>query len=81
MSPRTLLGDFSSREFPAMTSYHPDITGPEYTIVSTRSLHRYVLNGDDANHDVRICQISATNLAFYTCASGTSMARRTSPAS
>jgi serine protease AprX len=33
-----------------------------------------VLNGDDANHDVRICQISATNLAFYTCASGTSMA-------
>ena len=33
-----------------------------------------MLNGDDANHDVRICQINGTNLAFYTCASGTSMA-------
>jgi serine protease AprX len=33
-----------------------------------------VLNGDDGNHDLRICNIDALNLPFYTCASGTSMA-------
>jgi len=69
-----VLGDFSSRGVPGDDLYHPDITAPGVHIVSTRASTGTVLNGDDANHDVRICQISATNLAFYTCASGTSMA-------
>ncbi len=69
-----VLGDFSSRGVPGDNLYHPDITAPGVHIVSTRASTGTVLNGDDANHDVRICQISATNLAFYTCASGTSMA-------
>ncbi len=69
-----VLADFSSRGIPGDPLYHPDITAPGVHIVSTRASTGTVLNGDDANHDVRICQISATNLAFYTCASGTSMA-------
>src|SRR5467141_5392307 len=69
-----VLADFSSRGVPGDNLYHPDITAPGVHIVSTRASTGTVLNGDDANHDVRICQISATNLAFYTCASGTSMA-------
>ena len=68
------LADFSSRGIPDDPLYHPDITAPGVHIVSTRASTGTVLNGDDANHDVRICQISATNLTFYTCASGTSMA-------
>ncbi len=68
------LADFSSRGIPGDPLYHPDITAPGVHIVSTRASTGTVLNGDDANHDVRICQISATNLTFYTCASGTSMA-------
>jgi len=75
MSPAHTSSVTSRRgEFPAMTSTTPDITAPGVHIVSTRASTGTVLNGDDANHDVRICQISATNLAFYTCASGTSMA-------
>ena len=69
-----VLADFSSRGIPGDPLYHPDITAPGVHIVSTRASTGTVLNGDDANHDVRICQISATNLTFYTCASGTSMA-------
>ena len=69
-----VLADFSSRGIPRDPLYHPDITAPGVHIVSTRASTGTVLNGDDANHDVRICQISATNLTFYTCASGTSMA-------
>src|SRR2546421_10781820 len=69
-----VLADFSSRGTPGDPLYHPDITAPGVHIVSTRASTGTVLNGDDANHDVRICQINATNLAFYTCASGTSMA-------
>ena len=68
------LADFSSRGIPGDPLYHPDITAPGVHIVSTRASTGTVLNGDDANHDVRICQINATNLTFYTCASGTSMA-------
>ena len=68
------LADFSSRGIPGDPLYHPDITAPGVHIVSTRASTGTVLNGDDANHDVRICQISTTNLTFYTCASGTSMA-------
>jgi len=69
-----VLGDFSSRGIPGDPLYHPDITAPGVHIVSTRASTGTVLNGDDANHDVRICQISATNQPYYTCASGTSMA-------
>ena len=69
-----VLADFSSRGIPGDPLYHPDITAPGVHIVSTRASTGTVLNGDDANHDVRICQISATNLTFYTCAAGTSMA-------
>jgi len=69
-----VLGDFSSRGIPGDNLYHPDITAPGVHIVSTRASTGTVLNGDDGNHDVRICQISAGNLPFYTCASGTSMA-------
>src|SRR6266480_185322 len=69
-----VLGDFSSRGIPGDPLYHPDITAPGVHIVSTRASTGTVLNGDDANHDARICQIDATNLPFYTCASGTSMA-------
>jgi len=69
-----VLADFSSRGIPGDPLYHPDITAPGVHIVSTRASTGTVLNGDDANHDVRICQISTSNMPFYTCASGTSMA-------
>ncbi len=69
-----VLADFSSRGIPNDPLYHPDITAPGVHIVSTRASTGTVLNGDDANHDVRICQISTSNMPFYTCASGTSMA-------
>ena len=69
-----VLADFSSRGIPGDPLYHPDITAPGVHIVSTRASTGTVLNGSDANHDVRICAISALNQPFYTCASGTSMA-------
>jgi len=69
-----VLADFSSRGIPGDNLYHPDITAPGVHIVSTRASTGTVLNGSDANHDIRICNISLLNQAFYTCASGTSMA-------
>ncbi|MGE5804095.1 MAG: S8 family serine peptidase [Gemmatimonadota bacterium] len=69
-----VLADFSSRGIPGDPLYHPDITAPGVHIVSTRASTGTVLNGSDANHDVRICAISTVNQLFYTCASGTSMA-------
>src|SRR5437762_7089965 len=69
-----VLADFSSRGIPGDPLYHPDVTAPGVHIVSTRASTGIVLNGDDANHDARICAIDPTNQAFYTCASGTSMA-------
>lgn len=69
-----VLADFSSRGIPGDPLYHPDITAPGVHIVSTRASTGTVLNGDDLNHDVRICQISTLNQPYYTCASGTSMA-------
>ena len=54
--------------------YHPDISAPGVHIVSTRASTGTVLNALDLNHDARICNISLLNQAFYTCASGTSMA-------
>jgi serine protease AprX len=69
-----VLADFSSRGVPGDPLYHPDITAPGVHIVSDRASTGTVLNGLDLNHDARICNISLTNQAFYTCASGTSMA-------
>ena len=69
-----VLADFSSRGIPGDHLYHPDITAPGVHIVSTRAATGTVLNGLDANHDIRICNIAALNQPFYTCASGTSMA-------
>ena len=69
-----VLADFSSRGIPGDPLYHPDITAPGVHIASTRASTGTVLNGDDLNHDVRICNISLLNQPFYTCASGTSMA-------
>jgi serine protease AprX len=69
-----VLADFSSRGIPSDPLYHPDITAPGVHIVSTRAATGTVLNGSDANHDIRICNIAMLNQPFYTCASGTSMA-------
>src|SRR2546425_8944078 len=54
-------------------SYHPDITAPGVHIVSTRASTGIVLNGDDANHDARICARSEEHtselqsLAYLVC--------------
>lgn len=69
-----VLADFSSRGIPDDPLYHPDISAPGVHIVSTRASTGTVLNALDLNHDARICNISLLDQAFYTCASGTSMA-------
>lgn len=69
-----VLADFSSRGIPGDPLYHPDVSAPGVHIVSTRASTGTVLNALDLNHDARICNISVLNQAFYTCASGTSMA-------
>jgi len=69
-----VLADFSSRGIPDDPLYHPDITAPGVHIVSTRASTGTVLNADDLNHDLRICNIDLLNQPYYTCASGTSMA-------
>jgi serine protease AprX len=72
-----ILADFSSRGIPGDKLYHPDITAPGVHIVSTRASTGTVLNALDANHDFDLtstCAISLANEAYYTCASGTSMA-------
>lgn len=69
-----VLADFSSRGIPGDALYHPDISAPGVHIVSTRAATGTVINALDLNHDARICNISALNQPFYTCASGTSMA-------
>jgi len=72
-----ILADFSSRGMPGDPRYHPDITAPGVHVVSDRASTGTVLNALDANHDFDLtssCAISAANEAYYTCASGTSMA-------
>jgi len=71
------LADFSSRGVPGDALYHPDITAPGVHVVSDRASTGTVLNALDANHDFDLtstCAISTVNEAYYTCASGTSMA-------
>ncbi len=68
------LADFSSRGIPGDALYHPDIMAPGVHIVSTRASLGFTLNGLDANHDVRICNVSIPHQQYFTCASGTSMA-------
>jgi len=72
-----ILADFSSRGVPGDNLYHPDVTAPGVHIVSTRASTGTVLNALDANHDFDLtssCAITITKDAYYTCASGTSMA-------
>lgn len=71
---RGVIADFSSRGVPGDPLYHPDITAPGVHVVSTRASTGAIINGLDANHDARICNISLQNQLYYTCASGTSMA-------
>lgn len=68
------VADFSSRGVPGDPLYHPDVMAPGVHIVSTRALTGTVMNGLDANHDARICNLSLQNQQYFTCASGTSMA-------
>jgi serine protease AprX len=69
-----VLADFSSRGIPDDPLYHPDITAPGTLIVSTRASTGFTLNVLDAPDDLATCKATIDNLAFYTCASGTSMA-------
>ncbi len=72
-----VLADFSSRGVPGDALYHPTLTAPGVHIVSVRASTGTVLNGLDANHDFNLtstCAISESDVTFYTCASGTSMA-------
>lgn len=69
-----VLGEFSSRGVPGDAIYRPDITAPGVHIVSTRASTGTVMNGLDANHDVRICNIAPQHTQYFTCADGTSMA-------
>jgi serine protease AprX len=69
-----LLDDFSSRGVPGSSQFHPTLTAPGNHIVSTRASTGTTLNALDAKSDLTVCHIAQSNLAGYTCASGTSMA-------
>jgi serine protease AprX len=75
--PDGLLTDFSSRGVPGSAQFHPTLTAPGAHIVSTRAITGTTLNVLDAPHDLQQCGLlpsGLVNLAYYTCASGTSMA-------
>ncbi|MCA1553210.1 MAG: S8 family serine peptidase [Chloroflexi bacterium] len=75
--PDGLLADFSSRGVAGSSQFHPTLTAPGAHIVSTRATTGTALNALDGQHDLTKCglvQSGALYLAYYTCASGTSMA-------
>jgi serine protease AprX len=75
--PDGLLTDFSSRGLPGSGQFHPTLTAPGAHIVSTRATTGATLNALDASHDIQQCGLvpsGFSNFAYYTCASGTSMA-------
>ena len=75
--PDGLLTDFSSRGVPGSAQFHPTLTAPGAHIVSTRAITGTTLNLLDAAGDLQHCGLvpsGLANLAYYTCASGTSMA-------
>jgi len=75
--PDGLLTDFSSRGVPGSARFHPTLTAPGAHIVSTRAISGTTLNVLDASHDLQQCRLvpsGLANVAYYTCASGTSMA-------
>jgi serine protease AprX len=69
-----VLAGFSSRGIPDDLLVHPDITAPGALIVSGRASTGLIMTGLDAPDDLTTCAIAPDHLAFYTCASGTSMA-------
>ncbi len=69
-----VLASFSSRGIPGDPAIRPDITAPGVYTVSTRASTGTVMNGLDAPSDLTRCAIDLTHTAYYTCASGTSMA-------
>src|SRR5438552_5603675 len=72
-----LLTDFSSRGVEGSAQFHPTLTAPGAHIVSTRAITGTTLNILDAPHDLQQCGLVPSglgNVAYYTCASGTSMA-------
>jgi len=75
--PEGLLANFSSRGLPGSAQFHPTLTAPGANIVSTRAITGTTLNLLDAPKDLQQCGLLASglaNVAYYTCASGTSMA-------
>jgi serine protease AprX len=69
-----VLAGFSSRGIPGDPNVRPDVTAPGALIVSGRASTGLIMTGLDAPDDLTTCAIAPNHLAFYTCASGTSMA-------
>jgi serine protease AprX len=70
-----MLADFSSRGIPGDALYHPTVTAPGVYVNSTRASSGAVLTGLDAPKDMQgTCGLRQEYIAYYTCASGTSMA-------
>lgn len=75
--PGGMLADFSSRGVPGDPALHPTVAAPGVHVLSARASTGAVLNGLDAPHDFDLtstCDLRTEFAAFYTCASGTSMA-------
>jgi serine protease AprX len=75
--PGGMLADFSSRGIPGDPLYHPSVAAPGVHVNSARASTGPVLSVSDAPHDFNLtstCGLRQEFVAFYTCASGTSMA-------
>lgn len=71
------LADFSSRGVPGDPRLHPTVTAPGVHVISARASTGPVIGVLDAAHDLELtstCDLREEFVAFYTCASGTSMA-------